>query len=47
MIAFPKTQSAVDPLFEAPGYVEPSQLEELRVQIMGDSVDPEELVSSS
>jgi aspartyl-tRNA synthetase len=34
VIAFPKTQSAVDPLFEAPGPVEQDQLEELRIKIV-------------
>ena len=43
VIAFPKTQSAVDPLFEAPGRVEPSQLDELGIRIVRESVDPEEL----
>ena len=33
VIAFPKTQSAVDPLFEAPGPVEPIQLEELHLRV--------------
>ena len=32
VIAFPKTQSAVDPLFEAPGPVEPEQLRELHIE---------------
>ena len=34
VIAFPKTQSAVDPLFEAPSPVEPDQLEELGIAIL-------------
>ena len=34
VIAFPKTQSAVDPLFEAPAPVEPSQLQELHIKIV-------------
>ena len=34
VIAFPKTQSAVDPLFEAPSPVEPEQLEELGISIV-------------
>ena len=33
VIAFPKTQSAVDPLFEAPSPVEQEQLEELGISI--------------
>ncbi len=33
VIAFPKTQNAIDPLFEAPDHVEESQLKELRVSI--------------
>ena len=33
VIAFPKTQSGYDPLFEAPGYVEPSQLQELSIAV--------------
>ena len=41
VIAFPKTQSAVDPLFQAPGRVDPSQLEELHIQILGDDADPD------
>ena len=36
VIAFPKTQSAIDPLFEAPGYVEESQLEELHIKVVHD-----------
>ena len=36
VIAFPKTQNATDPLFEAPGYVEEEQLRDLRLRI----VDP-------
>ena len=32
VIAFPKTQSAIDPLFESPGPVEESQLKELHIQ---------------
>ncbi len=35
VIAFPKTQSAVDPLFGAPGPVEQSQLDELRLAVVG------------
>jgi aspartyl-tRNA synthetase len=34
VIAFPKTQNAVDPLFEAPGRVEQDQLDELRLRIV-------------
>ena len=33
VIAFPKTQSGFDPLFEAPGYVEPDQLKELSIAV--------------
>jgi aspartyl-tRNA synthetase len=36
VIAFPKTQNATDPLFEAPDYVEDEQIRELRLRI----VDP-------
>ncbi len=43
VIAFPKTQSAVDPLFEAPGQVEAMQLEELGIRMVGHSEEPEEL----
>ena len=32
VIAFPKTQSAIDPLFESPGPVETSQLKELHIR---------------
>jgi aspartyl-tRNA synthetase len=35
VIAFPKTQSAVDPLFGAPGPVEQSQLDELHLAVVG------------
>ncbi len=34
VIAFPKTQSGVDPLFDAPGTVEESQLDELHLKIV-------------
>ena len=34
VIAFPKTQSAVDPLFEAPGPVEQAQLDELHIALV-------------
>ena len=34
VIAFPKTQSGVDPLFDAPGIVEESQLDELHLKII-------------
>ena len=34
VIAFPKTQSGVDPLFGAPGPVEESQLEELHLRVV-------------
>ena len=36
-IAFPKTQNAIDPLFEAPGEVEQEQLEELHISIADDA----------
>ena len=35
VIAFPKTQNATDPLFEAPGYVEEKQLRDLQLRIVG------------
>ena len=34
VIAFPKTQSAIDPLFEAPGQVDEAQLQELHIRIV-------------
>ena len=34
VIAFPKTQSQIDPLFEAPAPVEDSQLEELHIRVV-------------
>ena len=34
VIAFPKTQNAIDPLFEAPDNVEAEQLDELRIRII-------------
>ena len=34
VIAFPKTQNAVDPLFDAPGTVDQAQLDELHLQIV-------------
>ena len=37
VIAFPKTQSAIDPLFEAPGPVEDAQLRELHLRIVDDA----------
>ena len=33
VIAFPKTQSGFDPLFEAPGIVDESQLQELHLRV--------------
>ena len=36
-IAFPKTQNAIDPLFEAPGEVEQAQLDELHIRIADDA----------
>jgi aspartyl-tRNA synthetase len=35
VIAFPKTQSQMDPLFGAPSPVEQSQLEELHLEVVG------------
>ena len=34
VIAFPKTQSQIDPLFEAPSTVEAAQLDELGIRIV-------------
>ena len=34
VIAFPKTQSFIDPLFEAPDFVEEGQLKELGVRVL-------------
>ena len=34
VIAFPKTQNFIDPLFEAPDIVEESQLKELNIAIL-------------
>ena len=34
VIAFPKTQTGSDPLFEAPGPVEEAQLDELHLKIV-------------
>lgn len=39
VIAFPKTQSQMDPLFDAPSLVEESQLRELHLEIVG--LEPE------
>lgn len=36
VIAFPKTQSGFDPLFEAPSFVEESQLQDLHIQVTAD-----------
>jgi aspartyl-tRNA synthetase len=33
VVAFPKTQSGFDPLFEAPGIVDESQLQELHLRV--------------
>jgi len=33
VVAFPKTQSFIDPLFEAPDYVPPEQLNELHIKV--------------
>jgi aspartyl-tRNA synthetase len=32
VIAFPKTQTAVDPMFEAPGPISEAQLKELHIE---------------
>lgn len=40
VIAFPKTQSGFDPLFEAPSHVEQSQLDELHINIVVDEESP-------
>ena len=40
VIAFPKTQSAVDPLFEAPGIVDETQLQELHLSMLPDEREP-------
>ena len=34
VIAFPKTQNGIDPLFGAPGEVDQGQLEELRLKVL-------------
>tara|TARA_B100000959_G_scaffold37483_1_gene36139 strand:+ start:6890 stop:8557 length:1668 start_codon:yes stop_codon:yes gene_type:complete len=39
VIAFPKTQSQMDPLFGAPSAVEQSQLEELHIEVVGLEVE--------
>jgi len=36
VIAFPKTQSATDPLFDAPAAVSPEQLAELHIRVTED-----------
>ena len=36
VIAFPKTQNAIDPLFESPSYVSDSQLKELEIEFKSD-----------
>tara|TARA_Y100000588_G_scaffold14005_1_gene15087 strand:- start:470 stop:877 length:408 start_codon:yes stop_codon:yes gene_type:complete len=36
VIAFPKTQSQMDPLFDAPSEIEPSQMEELMIRSIED-----------
>ena len=36
VIAFPKTQNAIDPLFESPSYVSDSQLKELEIEFKTD-----------
>ena len=41
VIAFPKTQSAIDPLFEAPSEVEQDQLEELHIRVVDDGAGHE------
>ena len=37
VIAFPKTQSGIDPLFEAPAPVDEAQLEELHIRVVDDN----------
>jgi aspartyl-tRNA synthetase len=37
VVAFPKTQSAIDPLFEAPAPVEAEQLEELHLRVVDEA----------
>ena len=37
-IAFPKTQNAIDPLFEAPSEVEQAQLDELHIRIADEAL---------
>ena len=36
VIAFPKTQTATDPMFGAPSFVNPSQLRELHIEVVGE-----------
>ena len=36
VIAFPKTQSQMDPLFDAPSEIEPSQMQELMIRSIVD-----------
>ncbi|MCI0439526.1 MAG: aspartate--tRNA ligase [Chloroflexi bacterium] len=45
VVAFPKTQSFFDPLFEAPGPVEQSQLEELHIRVVADEDEGHTAVS--
>ena len=40
VIAFPKTQSQLDPLFDAPSLVEESQLKELHLEVVG--IEPDD-----
>tara|TARA_Y100001960_G_scaffold21586_1_gene18887 strand:- start:18755 stop:19174 length:420 start_codon:yes stop_codon:yes gene_type:complete len=40
VIAFPKTQSQLDPLFDAPSVVEESQLKELHLEVVG--IEPDD-----
>ena len=40
VIAFPKTQSAVDPLFSAPDFVEEEQLKELNIKVDVETTSP-------
>ena len=37
VIAFPKTQTGVDPLFDAPGHVDEDQLKELHLRVVDDA----------
>ena len=34
VVAFPKTQSAIDPLFDSPNVIEQEQLDELHIKVV-------------